>query len=285
MGSPRFETHDARACLVTLLWFPPRAMLEPHEHERPTFAVILSGGFDLTYTNRTMRQPRLSCAPGTILMQPAGERHTNCFSDEGARGVVLQPDLASGGLPARCARVLDRIMTFRDARIAESARALAREMDAPDDVTPLVIESLALEMLARAARLDERLGLDGEGEGDPVPPPWLPRAVQFAHDHFRNPIRIADVASAADVPPALLAATFRQFYRVPLGMYVRRLRVDWVTGQLLGTDTPIAVIAAEAGFADQSHLTRTFRRVTGFTPAEFRSTRRLEGRRPAHRGR
>lgn len=268
MGSPRFETHEARSSLVTVLWFPPGAVLEPHVHDSPTFAVILSGGFDLAFTNPAMHRPRLSCPRGTILTQPAGEKHTNYIGGAGAHGVVLQPDIGAGTLPTRCSRLLDRITAFRDGPIAHAARALAREMELPDDVTPLVVESLVLEMLARAARLDEVLGLDGRH-----PPPWLLRAVEFAHDHFRETVRIGDVARAAGVHPAHLAAVFRQAHHEPLGTYVRRLRVDWAAEQLLRTDAPIATVAAEAGFADQSHLTRAFRRVTGTTPAAYRRTR------------
>lgn len=268
MGSPHFETQEVRSSLVTLLWFPPGAVLEPHVHERPTFAVILSGGFNLAFTNPVIHPSRLLCPPGTILTQPAGEKHANYIFDAGARGVVLQPDVAAETLPARCARLWERIAAFRDGRIAHAAWAIAREMAAADDVTPLVIESLVLEMLARAARLDQQR--DGDGDRLPV---WLLRAVDYAHAHFRTTVRIADVARAAGVHPAHLAAVFRRVHRVPLGTYLRRLRVEWAAEQLLRTDAPVAEIAAEAGFADQAHLTRAFKRVTGSTPAAYRTTR------------
>ena len=82
------------------------------------------------------------------------------------------------------------------------------------------------------------------------------------------------MARAAGVRPAHLAAVFRKVHRIPLGTYVRRLRVDWVAEQLIRTDAPIALIAAEAGFADQAHLTRVFRRALGSTPGEYRKARR-----------
>ena len=44
--------------------------------------------------------------------------------------------------------------------------------------------------------------------------------------------------------------------------------------RLIGTSMPISAIAAEAGFADQAHLTRWFRRVMGVTPAAYRLARR-----------
>jgi AraC family transcriptional regulator len=58
---------------------------------------------------------------------------------------------------------------------------------------------------------------------------------------------------------------------VSVGEYLRRLRLDWAASQLAATETPLALLAAEAGFADQSHFTRAFKRHAGLTPARYRS--------------
>ena len=55
------------------------------------------------------------------------------------------------------------------------------------------------------------------------------------------------------------------------GAYIRRLRIVWAAHQLATSDVPIASIAALAGFADQSHFTRSFRICNGVTPAVFRA--------------
>jgi AraC family transcriptional regulator len=207
----------------------------------------------------------LACPAGTVLTQPAGKRHANHIAPDGARGVVLQFDTADGALPARCLALLDRINHFRDGPIAAAAWSLARELAAPDDVTPLAIEGLVLEILAEAARLDQRIGRP-HGKL----PTWLIRSTELVHARFREHLRIDEIAHAAGVHPAHLAAVFRRVHRMPLGSYVRRLRVDWAADRLIGTNNPISAIAAEAGFADQAHLTRLFRRVTGVTPAAYR---------------
>jgi AraC family transcriptional regulator len=238
-------------------------------HDRATFAVILEGGFDLTLATGGVGDRTIACPAGTVLTQPAGERHANHIASEGAQGVVLQPDTATGALPARCLALLDRINHFRDGPIAAAARGLARELAAPDDVTPLAIEGLVLEILAEAARLDQRIGLRHRELQK-----WLIRATELVHTRFREHLRIDEIADAAGVHPAHLAAVFRRVHRMPLGSYVRRLRVDWAADRLIGTSMPISAIAAEAGFADQAHLTRWFRRVTGVTPAAYRLARR-----------
>jgi len=274
MGSQRFVTRDVSALQVTLASFPPCGVLEPHIHERPTFAVMLEGAFDLRFTSPAIRRRTLSCPPGTIFTEPAGEKHANYLGHGGARLVVVQPDVHRGDLPRRCLTLLEGINHFRDGPIEATARRLAIELSRPDDLTPLATEGLALEMLAEAARLDNGHRLSGHAA-----PAWLQLAIEFAHAHFRGPVRVADVAEVAGVHPAHLAAVFRRVHRMPLASYMRRLRVDWSADRLLTSSDPISIIAASAGFADQAHLTRSFRRVTGTTPAAYRQAHR--GRGPA----
>ena len=57
---------------------------------------------------------------------------------------------------------------------------------------------------------------------------------------------------------------------MPLGEWVRRLRLEDALGRLTRSDASIADVAAASGFADQSHLTRVMRRRLGVTPAEYR---------------
>jgi len=54
----------------------------------------------------------------------------------------------------------------------------------------------------------------------------------------------------------------------------RRLRIEWAAHALLREDAPVADVALRAGFADQSHFTRFFRRLMGVTPHAYRQERR-----------
>lgn len=278
MGSPRFQVHEARGCLVTLAWFPPGATLDAHVHDRPTCATMLEGGFDLAFTSPAIRRSRLACLPGTIFTEPAGEKHANYVGPHGARVVVLQPDLRAAQLPASCIAMLDRVNHFRDGPMGVAARRIAREISAPDDITPLAIDGLVLEMLAQAARFNAEAAFR-----EHELPAWFCRASDLVHDHFRDCLRIDQIAAAVGVNPAHLAALFRRVHRVPLGSYMRRLRVDWAATRLVETDSPIAAIAAEAGFADQAHLTRWFRKTLGATPSAYRRDRRPGRNEPADR--
>jgi len=55
---------------------------------------------------------------------------------------------------------------------------------------------------------------------------------------------------------------------------VRRLRADFANRQIVGSSLPLSEIALAAGFADQSHLNKTFKSVFGVTPAARRKSAR-----------
>ena len=74
--------------------------------------------------------------------------------------------------------------------------------------------------------------------------------------------------------PVHLARQFRASQGCTVGEYIRRVRVGFARRELVMTDKPIAEIALSAGFFDQSQLTKTFKRVTGRTPAAYRAQHR-----------
>ena len=72
------------------------------------------------------------------------------------------------------------------------------------------------------------------------------------------------------VHPVHLARAFRQTYDTTFAGYIRELRVEYARNELATSAMPLSVIAAAAGFCDQSHFCRSFRRATGLSPAEYR---------------
>lgn len=272
MGSSDARTLDAGSVRATHAFFPEDTHLEAHTHDRPTFAVMLEGGFDLAFTSPAVRCRELDCSSGTIFTEPAGETHGNVIHGGGARVVVLQPDLEDERFEPVRRMLSDRINHFRHGRIAANARRVAREIARPDTLSVVALEALALEMMVEASRVERR-----PTASDAVSA-WFRRAEDYVHASFRAAPRIADVAEVAGVHPAHLATVFREVYDVPLGTYLRKLRVEWVADRLAGGDEPIADLAFRAGFADQAHLTRTFKRMTGWTPAAYRRSRRGRSR-------
>jgi AraC family transcriptional regulator len=261
MGSPRFRSVELDGFGVTEAWFPAREVLPRHVHDRACVAVMLDGSFDLRFSGKSYH-----CSPATVFTEPAGESHANFMEAGGAHVVVVQPDPARTELLRPFSVLLGRTTHRHHPGMAERALRLVRELDPVDDLSALAAEGIVLEMMVGLARLDS-----GTNRG---PPRWLLRAQELLHARFAEPIRACEIAAAVGVHPAHLARGFRTHFKLSMGSYVRRLRLDWAARELAGTDISLAAVALAAGFADQSHFTRFFRRHTGLTPSVYRQMMR-----------
>jgi len=261
LGSPAFHSLDLGPATVTDAWFPARTVLPRHTHERASVVVMMEGSFDLGLASATRH-----CAPTAVFSEPAGSAHTNRMGTAGAHVVVVQPDPAETELFRPFAAVLEQATHRYHAGLAGRAAQLAQELRARDDLGALAAEGIVMELLVNLTRLAPR----PRGR----PPVWIWRAQELLHARFGGTVRLAEVAREVAVHPAHLARAFRGQFGVTVGEYVRRLRLDWAAAELERSETSLAGVALAAGFADQSHFTRAFRRYTGLTPSVYRRTRR-----------
>jgi AraC family transcriptional regulator len=224
---------------------------------------MLQGSFDLRFA----RQDH-DCIPGTVSIEPAGERHGNWIGGSGAEVLVLQPDPNEVELWRPFNPLFEAITSTRHAAVARLAGQMVMELARrPDPYARLCLQALALELLVAVARLDPAPG------AEPRPPAWLLRVQEVLHDDPATGTRLGEVARIAGVHPAHLARMFRRHFRVSVGGYARQLRVQRAAERIGRSEEPIAAIAIDTGFADQSHLTREFRRAYRTTPAAFRKER------------
>ena len=119
-----------------------------------------------------------------------------------------------------------------------------------------------LEILAGAARARDVLAHGAV-------PRWVAEAREYLHDPGAI-ASLGELAAVVDVHPVTLARGFRKAYGCSVGEYLRWLRIAQAARRLAETDAPLAEIALEAGFADQSHFSNVFRRETGVPPSAFR---------------
>ncbi len=207
---------------------------------------------------------RVRCGAGSLVLQPPDEAYGARISDAGSHcfTVAIAPDVllaAADALPG-----LRRFPAPRSAPPNWLAFRLHAELEFADDLSPASIESAVLELLAA---LIQGPALEAGG----APPPWLERVRERVHDEFARTLTLAELAETAGVHRVHLARAFRQHYRCTVGDYVRRRRVEFASQRLNTSHDRLSDIAFDAGFADQSHFTNTFRRLVGMTPATFRA--------------
>jgi AraC family transcriptional regulator len=195
---------------------------------------------------------------------PVGATHGARFGCDGARILIVRPRSASDPI-AGC---FDRIAELRGRELTWLAWRLAGELRAEDTAAPLAAEGLALELLAATTR-------ETRTERAHARPAWLRAAEELLRARLADRIGLSELAETVGVHPAYLARAFRAHYGLSVGEYGRRLRLAWAAAELARGDKPLVEIAADAGFADQSHFTRVFRRQVGTTPARYRERARF----------
>jgi transcriptional regulator GlxA family with amidase domain len=89
-------------------------------------------------------------------------------------------------------------------------------------------------------------------------------------------ILVAALARIAGVSCSSLYRTFRSRFGVTPHMYVTLKRVEFSQVLMLTTNESLNQISLACGMADQSHFTRIFRRLTGESPARWRTARRRQ---------
>jgi AraC family transcriptional regulator len=220
---------------------------------------VLEGGYTEWLGSKARERRRSSVA-----FHPPGEEHSETFDRARARtlGVALSPrwleHIRAGSIR------LDRPMQWAGGPTRWILERLHRELAAAGDASPLVIEGLVLELAGEA----------GRARAERRPPAWLRAVEERLRADFRGQHSLSELAGEVGVHPVHLARAFRRWYRCTCGELVRGLRVQHAAERLAESDAPLSAVALEAGFCDQSHLTRCFKRATGLTPAAYRSRSR-----------
>jgi AraC-like DNA-binding protein len=126
-------------------------------------------------------------------------------------------------------------------------------------------------MLHSRPRLNTLSYLPIRGTPDPsrggLSPTLRNRICDFIEEHIGEKISLGALSSLAGLSPHHFARAFQQSVGQPPHRYLLRRRVQHVEQMLRETQLPLSEIALAAGFSDQSHLARHFRRLTGMPPS------------------
>ncbi len=90
----------------------------------------------------------------------------------------------------------------------------------------------------------------------------------YLDEHFAEPVSLAELAGLVGLSPYYVHRVFEREVGLPPHAYLESVRIRQAQ-RLLAQGEPIAQVAAELGFSDQSHLTRRFTRLLGITPGHY----------------
>jgi len=253
---------EVAGLIATETRHPRHFRIPAHSHELHSFYVVLDGAL-----TEFSRNSEWSLDGYSVVFTPAGHVHHNTFHGEGGRCFLVEFTTAWIERLNTPGLALDRPRVVASTDVALLSRKLYRQFRDPEPGWPLLVEGLALEILAGFVRESHN---SDAGEA----PNWLVQARDLLHDGFAERLNLAEVARQVGVHPVHLARTFRRHFRCTLGEYQRSLRVEYASRQLSTTQISLAEIAMASGFVDQAHFSRVFKDLTGWSPGRYRTALR-----------
>lgn len=251
-----------------------RAPYPRHWHDEYQLCLIDDGSGELVYRGCAHVTP----ATSFFVVHP-GEVHSNETYAEGCsfRSLYLAPEWmarTAGELGSRAhtlpffpTTMIDDPELIRRFCLLQAAMS-ARSADLEGE--SLLIELLA-KLIARHSEAHSTLrAVFDDGRKDRTA---VDRAREYLEAHFADHVRLETLAALAGLSPFHLNRLFRAELGLPPHAYQMQLRVG-AARRLLREGMPIARVAVETGFVDQSHLTRHFRRLMLIPPGQYLSGRK-----------
>lgn len=230
---------------MRLLHYPPSLTQPTHRHDQTQLSVLLAGGLREITNGRDVEAVHPSSG-----VKPAGQSHAAQFGSHGA--LMLSMTLAATAAPERnpgewlsigpssVALIEQMLMTGSRLRRAETAQELCAVLAGP-----------AGQEVARAGR-------------------DAARRLKRALDEDPRAGRIGAVARRLGCHRAHLTRCFNATYGLAPSHYRARVMSAQALASALRGDHSLAAVAADVGFADQSHLARTWRRQIGVPLSRLR---------------
>ena len=237
----------------------------PHSHE--TFVI---GVFDAGSSIVRCEHEVATLSPADVLLINPGTIHSaGSATSEGRayRGIYPSMELVADALPEipESQRRFDR-MAIADPTVVSAVRA---DMDALfSDDEPESHEEAVIRMIGR---LWHAAGAEPRGVVAQEPARELDRVRELIADSADEPVSLRELAAEAGLSKYHLIRAFRRRFGVTPYAYFLERRVERAR-QLFDRGGSPAAVAAACGFADQSHLTRHFKRIVGVTPGEYAAT-------------
>jgi AraC-like DNA-binding protein len=251
-------------------WFAGRAYSR-HRHDTYAIGVTETGiqAFDYRGATRTS-------VPGQVVVLHPDEPHDGRAGSAdgfGYRIAYVAPSLVAAAASALCGAAMP--LPFVGEAVSSNAllaEALARAfLDFPASLEPLAVDAL-IEGLARGLVLaDKSLRRNRRRRACDIVA--IERTRRYLDAATTRIVTSDELEAVSGHRRFSLARQFREIYGTSPYRYLLMRRLDHVRREIRA-GKPLAEIALDAGFADQSHMTRMFRATYGMSPAQFRAVSR-----------
>ena len=238
-------------------------LVAAHAHDEPLLSLVLQGSATEEICGHTRE-----IGAQTLIYTPSYETHGHRYLTPG-RWLNMQFStrwFARVGAGEAALPTVPQVL--RDGTAVTWAVRLGAELREPDRVSRFAIEGALLLLVADLSRLPTL--------AERRRPRWLQRVEDAIDAAGAETPSVTDLAMLAGVHASHLLRTFRRHHGMTVATYVRRRRIERARVEVAKGARPLSMIALDAGFSDQSHFTRVFRKTFGETPARYSKT--LRGR-------
>jgi AraC family transcriptional regulator len=248
------RSFDAGGLIVSETEYRRRVFEGWHAHENFHLTLIARGG-----NCERRKNQELEAAPGRVLFYRRGELHRNLGTQHPSKNINLEIK----------DEFLERYQAFvpalENSSFSNSADAkfallkIYRECMSAKNAQTAAIHSLALGLLDSilAEKASSKIA------------PWAVALREILNDRWDEAISLGELSRLLGVHPVTISKNFPKYFACTLGEYLRKIKIEKAVALIGRQKYALAEIAQICGFADQSHLTRVFRNLTGFTPREF----------------
>lgn len=226
------------------------AIMEPHDHKQTQISIIIHG----VNHEQSEVSPLHFTKPAELIIKPKGLVHQNTFSRD-------------------CTMITAQIKEENHSKIRLDG--MLKEWRA---ISPVGGYQQLLSMLSCKTErqyydcLNEMLTSFSSNTNtlSASPPQWLEEVRHLLEASYHTVIKNQAIGQAINKHPVYIARAFKKHYGMSMKAYVKLLRTNGAIKSISSEEDILAGIAIQNGFADQSHLNRTFKARTGLTPNEFK---------------
>ncbi len=247
-----------------------------HLHKELEVILVLKGTGSVTVHRNTF-----PVSPGDVLLFNSGEIHELHCAEEGMLLLVMQisrgfckryfPQLRNIRFRTtnigRCYdqagadELRSRLMAAYKAYLAQGMGAAFFCMANVNGIFGSILSVVPYEILDQAqisnnAKYEKRIR----------------NLLAYLEEHFREPVRLQDLAEAAGITQCHLSHFFRDHLHITFQEYLCHLRIEAAMYLLKTTDLSVTTIAYECGFSDPKYLKQGFMRILHMTPQQWRSS-------------
>lgn len=162
-----------------------------------------------------------------------------------------------------------------DEYVKECFEEMYREYTAQGKMSDMMLKSFAYRLVAYLGR---KFAIDGEVSSNSQKLTRLRSLLEYIESNYREKITTKELAAYAFISEEHLCRFFKKTVGKTVIEYLNQYRVEKAAVLLSNTEDTIGSVGASVGFEDINYFSRTFKKVKGITPKEYRRISQEKGR-------